>query len=357
MLIVLSGCETIHKKFFGRKITGALNKFNVDGYTVDFKSDNFEVFDADGKLVHRASDGKVEGVNDLINDLENDGALHEAGHDTLMNIVKLHEDIQLEGSRNNHFGSAFLNLWYDYGVFQEPEDYSKNSAGFLHPHTYQDVLDNYKNRSSDNFVITGIFSRHFIDSVKRELGAANVKVINIVRNPSVCFLLNEKSAEYYAVPHPVNFRTPIMDHKKLMWSIWNAHNLSRFDDVTTLRFEDIIQVGSFKLNGVSIEAPDGYDSHNKWLTKWEQKNILRGPHVAADVETFNNSLTKFAPYDIDHEFADLYPNVKTRADFVTMLNRVKDLSMPESVMDSIPVDMFAALGYTPLSYSTIVNSI
>jgi len=355
MLIVLSGCETIHKKFFGRKITGALNRFIVDGHTVDFTSDNFEVTDPEGNLVHRASDGTVEGINDLIND-PTDGSLHQGGHDILMKIVKLHEDYLLTGSRNNHFGPAFLNLWYDYGIFQTPEDFSRNSAGFLHPHTYDDVLTNYKTRQYDNFVITGIFSRYFIDKLKTDLGASNVKVINIVRNPSVCFALNEKSAAYYAVPHPVSLRTPLMDHKKLLWSIWNAHNLSRYDDVTTLKFEDIIKAGSFSINGISISAPDGYDSHNQWLTLWEKDNILKSNSVTGDsVLEFNKTLTDFAPYNIDHEFADMYPNVKTRADFVTLINQIKDTKLASDAMDVIPVDLFAALGYTPLPYNKIVN--
>jgi hypothetical protein len=355
MLIVLSGCETIHKKFFGRKIVGTLNKFYVDGHAVDFANDNFEVTDSTGALIHRASDGTVEGINDLIIN-QVDGSLNQEGHDTLMKIVKLHEDLLLTGSRNNHFGSAFLNLWYDYGIFKTPEDYARNSAGFLHPHTYADVLNNYRNRTYENFVITGIFSRYFIDSLKADLGADNVKVINIVRNPSVCFLLNEKSAEYYSVPHPTNFRTPVMDHKKLLWSIWNAHNLSRFDDVTTLKFEDIIKNGSFTVNGVSIGVPAGYDNHNKWLTVWEKDNIIKEKTVLpASVLEFNKFLTDFAPYKIDHEFTDLYPNVTSRADFIQLINRIRDTSLTADAMDTIPVDMFTALGYTPLAYNNIVN--
>jgi len=356
MLIVLSGCETIHKKFFGRRITGALNTFKIDGYTVDFKTDNFEITDPNGKLVHRASDGTVEGINELLNHPV-DGSHHQPGYDIFQKALVLQQELLLEGSRNNHFGPGFLNLWYDYGIFPTAEDYNINSRGFLHPHQYQDVLDNYKNRKHDTLVVTGIFSRQFIDSIKTDLGAANVKVLNIIRNPSVCFMLNEKSADYYKVPHPVNFRTPLMDHKKLQWSIWNAHNLTRFDDVTTLKFEDIIKEGTFEVEGATCIAPDGYDSHNTWLTKWERDNLVSTGIVAPnDVSDFNRLFTDFAPYNIDHEFSTRYPEVQTRADFIALANKLNGTSLPASAMDVIPVDMFKALGYTPLTYGEIVNS-
>ena len=320
MLVILSGVETIHKKFFARKIIAALNKFNIDGYDIDFTKDPFEVGDKDGKLIYRPGSDTVEGVNHLLVDLDNDGKLDEVGYNTFVAINTFFEQVFLDGVRDNHFAFTFTDLPYDYGVSNELV-FNTPEGGYVHPHGYDDLLNNYKNRKTEYFVVTGSFSKGFIDSVKKDIGAENVLAVNITRNPSVCCLLHKKPEAYYIKNTTY---TDEFDDNKLSVSIVNSANLKRFDDVVTLRFEDMINEGKFTLNGVEIDLPDGYDDYNGLITLWEQENIVPDELVGPDViESFNA--------------------------------RFLDLHKTDSEDSRFPSNVFADLDYTPLTKDQIIS--
>jgi hypothetical protein len=221
MLVILSGVETIHKKFFARKIIAALNTFTVDGHTVDFNIEPFKVTDASGKVVYCMEHGDQPMTNELLVDLDNDGVIDPEGNATFEKITKLSDDLFLTGGRDNHFSNFFIDLAHDFGL-TDTVDYGSNTPKIplLHPHSYADILANYENRLGNVHVITGIFSKSFIDSIRNDLGAENVIVLNIIRNPSTCILLNQKGEGFYTDPE--KHRTPELDARKLVYSIANA---------------------------------------------------------------------------------------------------------------------------------------
>jgi hypothetical protein len=350
MLVILSGVETIHKKFFARKIGAALNTFTVDGYTVDFSLEPFKVTDATGKVVYCMEHGDQPMTNELLVDLDNDGVIDPEGNATFDKILELNDSLFLTGARNNHFSNFFIDLAHDFGL-TDTIDYGSNTPKIplLHPHSYADVLANYENRLGDVHVITGIFSKSFIDSVRNDIGAENVTVINIVRNPSTCILLNRKDDEYYA--NPEKNRTPELDARKLVYSIANAAVLAQFDDITTIRFEDIITAGKFTVNGVEVGVPAGYDNFNGLLTRWEHENLI--PLEIVSAETLNAIIVELEHY-ASNQVANLTEEI------VTYLNSLRTTSASMSqiktlMSENMPENLFTALGYEPLTYDDIVD--
>ena len=319
MLIVLSGVETIHRKMFAKNILSFMNTFTVDGYTVDFKKDPFEVTDPTGKVVYSPACDGHEGTNELLIDLDNDGVIDPAGQEVFNKIIELNSRVMLDGVRDNHFANIFADIPYDYGLVDEPSP--PFDGGYIQPHTYEDVLNNYRNRTCEVFVITGSFSKHFIDNIRRDLGEENVKVYNIMRNPSVACLVHNKPEAYFIKNDTY---TEDFDTNKLHVSISNTANLRRFPDIKEIRFEDAITNGKFVIEGVEIPVPPGYDNYNGLLTQWEYDYIMAHQLVSAEnVEFFNSMFSNIATF-----------------------NGVDNTKIPD--------DIFAELGYTPLTREQIL---
>jgi|APGre2960657404_1045060.scaffolds.fasta_scaffold00416_8 hypothetical protein len=280
MLIILSGSETIHKKFFAKNIVSALNTFTVDGFTVDFTKNPFEVYDSSNNLVWKPN-STITGI--LNNE---DGSLNHEMSKTLDKIIDLGESI-LSLNKNNHFSDIFASPLADYGLISGDELFQSNreDKGYMQTHTYQSILDMYSSRPFENIVISGIFSKTFIERIKVDLGAENVTVLNIIRNPAVCFLLNEKDNEYYTEKAPWS---TFYDYVKLQYSTVTGTILKNMSGVITIKFEDIIRDGYFTLNNININIPDNHESYNGIITKWEKDNIIPLNNVTREQFDANN---------------------------------------------------------------------
>ena len=329
MLIILSGCETINKKFLSRKIISTLNQFKVDQYKIDFTKNPFEVYNDANELMYKTHGGEVLSTKDMSENIvatvgSEPGVDTLASEETVQIIDTLYDTIFNKTVAENHFRNNFLDLLFDHGVTTEVQFHIGTPNLLVHyPSDYKDVLNNYNNRKFENFVVTGSFSKGFIDQARKDLGEENVLALNIIRHPSVCFLIHEKNAEHYSAYPDFSVE---QDLKKLELSIVNAANLKRFADVVTIKFEDIIQAGKFTVNSAEIDLPAGYDSHNGLLTQWENNNVIpMGINTAEDVDQFNETFTHF------------------------------DSTRPEP-FPMMPDNIFEALGYTPLSYDEIVKS-
>jgi hypothetical protein len=342
MLIILSGVETIHKKFLARKILAALNTFTVDGYSVDFNIEPFKVTDTSGKIVYCMAHGEQPATNELLVDLDNDGVIDPEGNATFDKIIDLNNKLLLDGGRDNHFYAVFIDLLYDFGI-TNVLDFSdtENAPALRHPHNYASVLENYKNRLGTTHVITGIFSKGFIDRIKTDIGAENVIALNIIRNPSASTLLHKKSSDFYA--DPGKELTVEQDLEKLQQSIINSVMLARSPDVITIKFEDIITAGKFTVNGIDISLPVGYEKYNDYLTNWEKENVVPQNLVSAEeVEAMNQHLTTWGTNTFTAEKIDAF-NGLTGSSFTT--SDITRLNVPQNI--------FNELGYTPLSSDEI----
>jgi len=183
-------------------------------------------------------------------------------------------------------------------------------------------------------IITGSFSRLLIEDLKSDLGQENVSVVNIVRNPSSAFLIHQRS-EYDAT------FTAEEDHKNLIESILSAISLKDYPGVTTIKFEDLLSSNTFVVNGQNIPKPIGYESYNGLFTQHEFESILPLEiHNSAAVDSFNQSISNFnisQIANVDNPLPEL-------------VNILKDQP------GNFPVNLFDALGYSPLTYEQLKNT-
>jgi hypothetical protein len=402
MLIILTGLETIHKKFFAKRLIAKLNSFNVESYSIDFTESQLKAYDATGNLVYQPNNPDLPGVELLLteNSLSTEEVAEILKQDptaditppdwaVAKSIIDLQESLN-ESIKINHFANIFCDPLADFGFSPAEEifDPTRNLL-YLHDHTYQTVLDHYRDRSFDNFVITGVFSKLFINKIKEDLGSENVKVINIIRNPSVCFLLNEKEPAYYFEKPE---RSPLADNNKLEQSLLNAIIVKNVDGVLTLKYEDILRDGSFEFNGITIPMPEDYTNYNNIITTWEHDNWLTLNIVSAEqlVEK-NNFYSNFRIYVKDSSESIFDPNAHTLTteqqqtlidefntehnasvtieqlqhligadsnppfeDLLPIWNAIHKTNITaEQVTATVPSNLFQALGYDPLSYSSI----
>jgi hypothetical protein len=352
VLIVLSGTETIHKRFLGRKIFAALNQKVVDGYSYSYQNDVLEIFDNQGNLVFRpfSNFGKkpsfyIKSEDDLIyddtdnlspiNDLlinRDDGSANESGRKIVDEFSTFEENDIIQYAHENYFGNRFVDADYDLGtsndelpIFLLPEF---ETHGYHMFPTYENLIENYKNRVYENHVVTGAFGKYIIDKLRSDLGEDNVKVINITRNPSVAKVLHEKPEGYYELaknPHLNAYN----DRGKLLDSLLVNTILSKLNYVQTIKFEDILVNGYFELLGKKVYLPRPYVNFNNLITTYENENLISLNLSSQETITeFNNYLSEFDSdfWEIESSLSSLYPS-----------------------------NVFQELNYSPLTYDEIVS--
>jgi hypothetical protein len=362
MLIVVSGVETIHKKFFARSILMKLTSVIDlgDGYTLNFSSHPFEIYDASGKLVYGTGTDTREGTNELLIDLDNDGIADPEGREIFDKAQELYNKYFLDGIRDHHFMNTFSDPWFDFGfvkVIDAPMDGNDVNYDLIHPHSYDDILAAYNARELDVHIITGSFSKHFIESIREDLGEENVQVYNITRNPSAAFLLNEKEPEFYTLKKPTKSRDRAMDRRKLEQSIINAMILKDVPGVTTVKYEDILASGKFTVNGIEITAPESLlEGNNGYLTTWDlTTQVPLGIVNADDIEEFNDHFLNYEP-----------TSIKFDTDGVTLklIKLADELKTPplgsysaEEIDKIFPKNIFDNLDYTPVTFSELTKAI
>lgn len=310
MLIILNGVETVHKKWFAGRLVAALNTFEVNGHTINFDKQPFEITDPTGALVYGP------GVTSLLMNQE-DGSRNEAGYEIFNTAIALEDTHFLTGSRENHYSVAYVDLDYDYSV-TTTVNYPPYSL-LNNPN----VIERYNARTIENFVISGSFSRVFIEQMITELGRENVKIINVIRNPSVTHLMHEKPPEYY-----IKNTTYTKEHdtQKLHKSILTSAFLIQFEDVATFKFEDILRDGYFMFEGNKISLPSDHVAYNDWITEFELSTV-----IPQRVESMDENLEQLDAFNT--AFSDL--------------GAVSD-------HPNYAGNIFQIMGYEPLEYAEII---
>lgn len=354
MLIILTGTETIHKRLIAREILAHLNTFKVRDYTVDFKKDPLEVFNSSGELIYRPDTEEITGVTNLFHNEEGHPAA-DIGQDVLQEITDLQSNVFFKQYHYRHvFSDPFPDFGFYPGVEIFSDDYSRKLSS---PHRYSDILDAYENRIIDNLVITGSFSKLFIDKIRQDLGNENVTVINISRHPSVSFLLHQKIPQWY-IDNPLI--SEFNDDINLRMSLLNVIKLKEDPNVITVKFEDIIANGCITVLGVDVPLPPGYTKYNSYLTTLEVEEWLTKNEVLAEMLDLRN--TEYVNYDIlvgqtdDPSNRTLRPThlVKLK-DVLPMFNQLisgfynQSINLTIEQVESVtPKNLFIATGYLGL---------
>lgn len=284
MFIFLSGVESVNKKFLAKNIKLSLNKVIIDGYTIkiDNETYDYEILDKDKKKV------------DITTFFKN-----EKSKKTLDKISKVVEDITIINIQKNHLLDKYEAIDFELGITNIPR-YLTDNRDFkfvkydISPAT---ILNNYANNKQKYFIITGSISKTFIDTIISKIGKENVIIYNIIRNPSVSFLLNNKSEMFF---NENKTYTKQFDSDKLRDSFVNAMLLKEHDDVITIRYEDILENG-FEVNSEKCVLPSYYDKFNKYLSYGEYERILDVKITEEELKEFNEIFKNYSLKDFIDE--------------------------------------------------------
>lgn len=334
MLIILSGTESINKNFIAKKVFCELNPpFQLsEGYTMDFdavfaSSSNsksyvanpYQIYDPTGKLVY-------DGNTDLHSILHEDdtGVISEKGKRIFDEADALYDKLFLDIQSSNRYNAIFTDFEYDFGIDTSEYEWDNISQWHSFPHSYNDVINRYKNKTYPVHIIHGSFSKAFIDLVKRDIGAENVRVYNIFRHPTIVTYFNEKTPAYYVKNPKTN---PERNRSIASKSVLNAYSLYRYDDITHIRFEDMIKDGYITIEGIRIDLPEGYADYNGLITTWEKDN-----------------------FNLDH--ADI-PAVEESLYLYDHLREIVEQEYSKPVPE-VTESVFNALGYTVITLEQIV---
>jgi hypothetical protein len=307
MLVVLTGTESTKKYALATSLTLALNSFNaykIGDYSVDFTKPIFEIKDKDGTVVY---DGEIHSI------LHNaDGSASAAG---LAVFTQANEFMSALDAKIKSFfyKTEFSSFAYDYGM--EP------AVDFMND--YPAFMEKYQSRPFDVAVAVGAFSKAFIDKVISDLGSDNVKVVSIVRSPSVAYMLNTISPAEIEYRHidesPIGVKYATED---FFTAYMDAFKLKDLSYVNTVRFEDMAVAGKIKVGDVEVTLPSSFDMHNWLLTK--QEFAAKDRVYTTEIDEFN-----------------------------TKANSLKTSIVTTENISNFPDSLFTPLNYVPLAFNTV----
>ena len=308
MLIVLSCAEGVGKKQLAKAIINQLNSFEHDGYTIDY---------------NHAFNGDLESIkiNDkLFTDLG--GVLDEDDEykDILEYAKQEYQPLFLDKVTSWHTFNAHVDIDHHFGL--TPIHKAFNETDMLHS---VDVIDMYNKRPFDNLVVSGVFSKYYLDYIKANIGD-DVVFYNITRNPSVSYLMDYKEEEFYNSGTKPDLNSAV-NKQKFAETLLATAKLIEVDYVNTIKFEDIIANG-LTIEGTNIDLWPGYEAYNDYITKYEKDN-----HKEQDLTEANNKLINFDPLWWDPEMDAFINEMKT---------------LVPNVFDMYP-------DYEPLDYVDIVS--
>lgn len=279
MLIILTGSDSINKRLIARQIMAKCNEYTCDGYKLDFSMDDpFGIINKDGKY--------FETLTEFYDAEETNNKCYESMMEMYNSFLK-QED-------KNHFYDVFLSVGYDLGIFEVPEYLDRDVSDFKDLEVLNELIARYKKSKLKYFVISGSFSKSVISRIMFKLGKENVKVINIIRNPSVAYFLNKKPKKFYLSNKKY---TESYDVSKLQSSIINSMILKEDENVQSIRFEDMIET-SLIIDDIDVGLYIDYNNKNKYLTTYEfdsKKDKIQ--MTEEELKAFNNLFSSFNVYD------------------------------------------------------------
>ncbi|MFZ9615191.1 MAG: hypothetical protein ACO3AG_00805 [Fluviibacter sp.] len=336
MVIVLTGMQAINKKFLARIILASINKFEHSGFTADFTSSNFSIYDQDGTEVYRVATDTDAGIDTLIHS-------HKNGPSIIQYFDKLNTDVFEDIVKHSHFVNRFSSIAVDFGITNRPNYLKDNVTNkLLHPHGFIDVVELIKNYPYEHKVITGTVGAHFINRLKKALPNEEVHVVNIIRNPSASWLMNKKPESKWNSPGSPDL-DEALDHERFFQSAIASAHLIGNPDVQTIRFEDMMHTGELKIGDTVIKVRDDYRTSNYWISEYEANN-----NVLMSDEEF----ASFNDRALHYTFEDFYvePDDADEEEVFGMPRA----ELLEKIAQHFPRNLFAELGYEPLTKEEIL---
>lgn len=229
--------------------------------------------------------------------------------------VALNGPVDINGT---HLKMLFRDIYYDYHV--------SNTVTFPEGGNYEQFITQYYNRPYDKYVVSGSFSRAFIELLEQDV--EELVVLNIVRNPSATFVIDAMDTESNKSLYDVEFDIPMLKRRYIS-SILNSITLANMPQVQTIRWEDLVRTGTLDIAGKQITIPKPY---NDWITAQEKIAV-----------TFN--------LNVDDETVHRFNTVFSRLSF-SLQHSGYDL--PTDIFHHIPENVFEELGYWQLELQEIM---
>lgn len=305
MLVILNGMSSTGQIYLTMDMSIALNNlsnYSIGGYRVDFSKWPTEVYDRSNKLIHRYHYDDVEGV-DHLSSLPN-------GEFIIDSINKFEDEYIINANKINHYHDAFYDGASDFGIDDDEIEGDFNQ-----------FLNSYKSKKTRHHIVSGLFSRNFVEKIRKTLGKDNVIIYNIIRNPSIAFLYDNEPV----VPEKVLAELKQTDLKlgaNLFSSTLSAYTLSQLDYVKTIKYEDLIKEDSITINEIEVKLSH-HVAHNSYVSEFEK-------------DTFESVMLE-------------------RKDQLELFNHVFSNINAYSEITQLPNNLFEVLGYEPLTYEQIFN--
>lgn len=305
MLVFVTGSVGTFKSGIAYEISRVLNQYDrypIGNYTANINTLPIEVYDSANNIVYRpATPSNPVSIETLL--YASDGGY---GLVRAIDAVESKTDPKL-----TYYSDKYNNLGPDLGLLP------LESEG-----KYEDFIKDYQNSIFPNFVVSGTFSKNFIERVAEDVGVDNVLVINISRNPSIAYMIDETpqaSAEWFAKDDMVG--------QVFIESILNNIVIQQLESVSTinLRYEDIIKNQQIVVLEHTIELPQ-LVKYNDFLTQYEVDTL-------ASAARFSAKLDRLAKVNAA----------------LTALDQFTSTSQ-------LPSNVFDVLGYTPLLSNEVLSS-
>lgn len=340
MLVLVNAFITTKRRDIGNEIhrhINGLKSYPVGDYTAVIEDVNILIKDSEDNIVYGPD------VSSILRNPE-DGSKNEAGTQVFEDVISLQDKLRLDQYLQTLTLTEYnddLSQWtfYDIGVIND-DDLDIDE---------QFIIDAYNNKNFEHLVMVGTFAKEILQRLRTNYGE-ELKVINIIRNPSAAYYFNNSAffaekGEYatgvneeYGIG-PVTRSETMMSLRYLNPEFINcmasAVLIKDLDYVETIKFEDIIENGGLTFNGEFISM-DWYTKFNSHIDQYEIDNV-----VDAMTANGSESIKSTNISTVNSIFGNLSSHVTA--------NNGSD---PFTIL---PSDLIAALGYTPLTKNDLVD--
>lgn len=339
MLVLVNAFITTKRKDIVNEIhrhINGLKSYPIGDYTAVIEHENILIKDSEDNIVYGPD------ISSILRNSE-DGSKNEAGTQVFEDVISLQDKLRLDQTLQRLTLTEYsddLSQWtfYDVGVINDDLDIDE-----------QFIIDAYNNKNFEHLVMVGTFAKEILQRLRTNY-SEELKVINIIRNPSAAYYFNNDA--FFAVKGEYvtgvdeNYGTGPVIRSETMVSLRylnpelincliSAVLIKDLDYVETVKFEDILENGGLTLNGEFISM-DWYTKFNSHTDQYEIDNVV-------DEMTANGSESiKSANIStVNSVFGNLSSHVTA--------NNGSD---PFTIL---PSDLIAALGYTPLTKNDLVD--
>jgi hypothetical protein len=288
VLIFVTGSVGAFKPGIAYEVSRAFNNYDnysIGNYTANIHTIPIEVYNADSELVYKPVSSEDPNGSETLLYAADGGLTFVRNIDTLKSFTN---------PELTYYGDKFNNLTPDLGL--PPE----NTGG-----SYEEFMQAYENSPFDVHVVSGLFSKNFIERVRADIGETNVVVLCIERNPSITYLIDntpQATAEWFLVEDMVG--------QSYVESLLNMCVMRQLGgpNVHYIKFEDIIENGYINVLERTINIPQ-IVKHNQYITEYEYTNIVPTTQFASKLERLSKINTALTALDEQAEMPQIPHNV------------------------------------------------